>query len=348
MNGYIMISMEDFSAISSFVRVVEAKSFKAAAAQLEMTPSGVSRAVSRLEEQIGVRLLFRSTRALRLTEDGESFYQRCKDILADFGEAVEALGYARTKPRGKLRVAVNVSIGRAALIPNLADFESRYPDVRLELAMSDRNIGLIEEGIDCAIRMGELEDSNLIARKLGYFSNVLCASPEYLARHGTPTGIADLKRHKCINYVYPTNGRAYQWQFDTPEGRIALDVDAHLLINDGESVIQAAMAGLGIIQIPHWLAAAPISKGKLTVIMQDTISTGSPVWIVYPQKKHLSARVHAFIDWVQELFSRNNVPACRSMPIATRPASADAIVHGPVADTAQNEPEIRPALAARA
>jgi LysR family transcriptional regulator for bpeEF and oprC len=307
----MVTSMEDFSAISSFVRVVEAKSFAAAAAQLGMTPSGVSRAVSRLEEQIGVRLLFRSTRALRLTDDGESFYQRCKDILADLGEAVEALNYARTKPKGKLRVAVNVSIGRAALIPNLAEFEARYPDIRLELSMSDRNIGLIEEGIDCAIRMGELEDSNLIARKLGYFSNVLCASPAYLERHGTPVSVDDLARHHCINYVYPTNGRAYQWQFDTPDGRIGLDIDARLLINDGESVIQAAIAGLGIIQTPHWLAATAIGYGKLKVIMEDTISTGSPVWIVYPQKKHLSARVQAFIEWVHELFQRTNVPACR-------------------------------------
>jgi LysR family transcriptional regulator for bpeEF and oprC len=306
-----MDHMEDFSALSSFVRVVEAKSFRAAAAQLGMTPSGVSRAVSRLEEQIGVRLLFRSTRALNLTDDGESFYHRCKDLLADLDEAVDALGYARTKPRGKLRVAMNVSVGRAGLIPNLADFEARYPDIRLELSMSERNIGLIEEGIDCAIRMGELEDSNLVARKLGYFSNVLCASPGYLARHGTPTCIDDLKRHQCINYVYPTSGRAYQWQFDSPDGPVALDVDAHLLINDGESVIQAAIAGLGIIQVPHWLAAGPIGHGKLQVIMEDTISTGSPVWIVYPQKKHLSARVHAFIDWVQELFRRDNLPACR-------------------------------------
>jgi LysR family transcriptional regulator for bpeEF and oprC len=114
--------------------------------------------------------------------------------------------------------------------------------------------------------------------------------------------------------VYPTSGRAYQWQFDTPDGRISLDVDAHLLINDGESVIQAAMAGLGIIQVPHWLAAGPVGHGKLEVIMQDTISTGSPVWIVYPQKKHLSARVHAFIDWIQEVFQRDNLPACRRAP----------------------------------
>ncbi|WP_329741893.1 LysR family transcriptional regulator [Dyella sp. A6] len=316
--------MEDFSAISSFVRVVEAKSFAAAAAQLGMTPSGVSRAVSRLEEQIGVRLLFRSTRALRLTDDGESFYLRCKDIMADLGEAVEALNYARTKPSGKLRVAVNVSVGRAALIPNLADFEAKYPDVRLELSMSDRNIGLIEEGIDCAIRMGELEDSNLIARKLGYFSNVLCAAPAYLERHGTPTTIDELKQHRCINYVYPTSGRPYQWQFDTADGKRALDVDAHLLINDGESVIQAAMAGLGIIQVPHWLAASAIGYGKLKVIMEDTISTGSPVWIVYPQKKHLSARVQAFIEWVHELFQRTNVPACRAGTLVPGPGMSPA------------------------
>lgn len=316
MNDDIMDVMEDFSAITSFVRVVEAKTFAAAATQLGMTPSGVSRAVSRLEERIGVRLLFRSTRALRLTDDGESFYQRCKDILADLGEAVESLGYAKVKPQGKLRVAVNVSIGRAALIPNLADFEARYPEIRLELAMSDRNIGLIEEGIDCAIRMGELEDSNLIARKLGYFNNVLCAAPSYLERFGTPTRIDDLKQHHCINYVYPTSGRPYQWQFDTPDGRIGLDIDAHLLINDGESVIQAAMAGLGIIQAPHWLLACAISNGQLRVIMQDTISIGSPVWIVYPQKKHLSARVQAFIEWVHALFDRANVPACQMLDTA--------------------------------
>ena len=307
--------MEDFSAITSFVRVVEARSFAAAAVQLGMTPSGVSRAVSRLEEQIGVRLLFRSTRALRLTDDGESFYQRCKAILADLGEAVDALNYARTKPSGKLRVAANVSVGRAALIPNLADFEAKYPDIRLELSMSDRNIGLIEEGIDCAIRMGELEDSNLIARKLGYFNNVLCAAPAYLERHGTPVTIEDLKQHRCINYVYPTSGRAYQWQFDTPDGRIALDVEAHLLINDGESVIQAAMAGLGIIQAPHVLAACALDLGKLEPILPDTVSTGKNVWIVYPQKKHLSARVQAFIEWARELFERPFEDICPMAPI---------------------------------
>ncbi|MGN6478626.1 LysR family transcriptional regulator [Luteibacter sp.] len=303
--------MEDFSAISVFVRVVEAKSFSAAATHLEMTPSGVSRAISRLEESLGARLFFRSTRSLRLTDDGSAFYARCKEILADLTEATEALGYAKTKPAGKLRVAASTSVGRAALIPNLVEFEQRYPDIRLELTMCDYPFDLNEEGFDCAIRMGELADSSLIARKIGHFSNVLCASPAYLARHGMPRSIEDLKSHRAVNFVHPATGKPSQWQFDSPGGRVSVDVDAHMMINDGESVIQAAIAGLGIIQAPHCLAACALSKGMLEIIMTDTISTGSNLWIVYPQKRHLSARVQAFIEWTSELFQRTSDPQCR-------------------------------------
>lgn len=305
--------MEDFSAISIFVRVVEAKSFSSAAQHLAMTPSGVSRAISRLEESLSARLFFRSTRALRLTDDGAAFYARCKEILADLTEATEALGYARTKPAGKLKVAASSAVGRAAIIPNLAEFESRYPDIRLELTMCDFPFDLNEEGFDCAIRMGELEDSSLIARKIGHFSNVLCASPSYLRRHGTPTTIDDLRSHRAVNYVHPATGKPYQWQFDSPGGRVSVDVDAHMLINDGESVIQAAIAGLGIIQAPHCLAASALQKGLLEIIMTDTISTGSNLWIVYPQKRHLSARVQAFIEWTTELFQRTSDPQCKIM-----------------------------------
>ncbi|WP_266160458.1 LysR family transcriptional regulator [Dyella silvatica] len=324
-------SSTDFSAIAAFVRVVEAKSFAAAAAQLGMTPSGVSRAVSRLEEQLGARLLFRSTRSMRLTDDGAAFHARCKEILADLTEATEALGHANRKPSGKLRVGVSVSVGRAALIPNLRDFEARYPDIRLELAMSDFPHDLNGEGVDCAIRMGQLEDSSLIARKIGYFRNVVLASPEYLQRHGAPRAIEDLKRHRCINYVYP-NGRPRQWQFDTPSGQVEVDIDAHMLINDGESVIQAAVAGLGIIQAPHLLAACMLDLGKLELVMTDTISTGKPVWIVYPQKKHLSGRVQAFIEWVRELFERTNEPGCLKQAL--------------LAEATQPEPIARPRLSA--
>jgi LysR family transcriptional regulator for bpeEF and oprC len=313
--------MEDFAAISTFVRVVEAKSFAAAAAQLGMTPSGVSRAVSRLEERLGARLLFRSTRSLRLTDDGAAFHARCKDILADLAEATEALGYANRKPTGKLRVGVSMAVGRAALIPRLAEFERRYPDIRLELSMTDIPTDLNEEGIDCAIRVGELEDSSHIARKIGYLHNVVCASPDYLRQFGAPQSIEDLKHHRCINYVYP-NGRPRQWQFNTPSGQVAVDIEAHLLINDGESVIQAAAAGLGVIQAPHMMAACLLSKGMLELVMTDTSSTGKPVWIVYPQKKHLSARVQAFIEWVRELFERTNQPESSRRTVGKRLAAS--------------------------
>jgi len=314
--------MEDFSAISTFVRVVEAKSFAAAATQLGMSPSGVSRAVARLETRLGARLLFRSTRTLRLTDDGAVFHARCKEILADLAEATEALGYARSHPVGKLRIAVHPAIGRASLIPNLAAFEQQYPDIRLELAMSEHHSDLNEEGFDCAIRMGDLDDSSLIARKLGQFSNVLCAAPGYLREHGAPESIEQLGQHRCINYVHPRSGKPYQWQFDTPEGRVALDVDAHMLINDGESVIQAAIAGLGIIQMPHCLVAAALAKGELEIVMSGTTSIGLPVWIVYPQKRHLSARVQAFIRWIGELFDRTSKPACHLVETAVSSSQA--------------------------
>ncbi|HEY9133570.1 MAG TPA: LysR family transcriptional regulator [Dyella sp.] len=299
--------MEDFSAISAFVRVVEAKSFAAAATQLGMTPSGVSRAVSRLEERLGARLLFRSTRALRLTDDGAAFHARCKEILADLAEATEALNYATRKPTGRLRVGLSLAVGRAAIIPRLQEFEERYPDIRLELSMSDNPADLIQEGIDCAIRVGQLEDSSLIARKIGYLRNVVVAAPSYLERFGEPHSLDDLQNHRCINYIMP-NGRPRQWQFDTPGGQVGVDIDAHMLINDGESVIQAAATGLGITQIPHMLASCYLDRGALQLVMTDTISTGKPVWIVYPQKKHLSARVQAFIEWVREIFDRTNEP----------------------------------------
>ena len=307
--------MEDFSAIAIFVRVVEAGSFAAAAQQLGMTPSGASRAVSRLEAQLGVRLLFRSTRSLRLTDEGAAFHARCKDILADLTEATEALDVANRKPTGKLRVGISLSVGRSAVIPRLTEFEQRYPDIRLELSMSDAPADLNGEGLDCAIRVGELEDSNHIARKIGYLRNVICASPDYLGRYGAPRSIEDLKDHRCINYVLP-NGRPRQWQFDTPGGPMAVDIDAHMLINDGESVLQAVASGLGITQMPRMLAACLLEKGMLEIVMTDTESTGKPVWIVYPQRKHLSARVRAFMEWVRELFDRTNEAQCKVAKVA--------------------------------
>lgn len=222
-------------------------------------------------------------------------------------------------------MGISLSVGRAAVIPRLTEFEQRYPDIRLELSMSDSPADLNGEGLDCAIRVGQLEDSSLIARKIGYLSNVVCASPEYLRKHGAPRSIEDLKDHRCINYVYP-NGRPRQWQFDTPGGQVSVDIDAHMLINDGESVLQAVAAGLGITQMPRMMAACMLDKGMLEMVMTDTNSTGKPVWIVYPQKRHLSARVQAFIEWVRELFDRTNQCTVATPKAMPKPVRKEALV----------------------
>ncbi|GAP66719.1 transcriptional regulator [Mizugakiibacter sediminis] len=295
--------MEDLSAIVVFTRVVEAKSFAAAAPQLGMTASGVSRAIARLEAQLGVRLLSRTTRALRTTDEGAAFYERCRDILADLNEATEAIGGARRRPEGRLRVATSVAVGRACLMPHLPDFRTRYPDIRLELLMSDRPTDLIETGADCAIRVGDLADSSLIARRIGEMRVLTCAAPGYLQRHGVPASIDDLDGHSCIGYTKQPNGRPLAWMFDTPDGRVNVDVDARLTINDAEAVLQAGVMGLGLIQTGDYLANSYLQRGELRLVLPDVIAAGPPVWIVYPQRRHLSARVQVFIDWMTALFA---------------------------------------------
>lgn len=293
--------MEDLSAIIAFVRVVEAHSFAAAARQLGMSASGVSRALTRLETRLGVRLLARSTRSLRVTEEGAQFYQRCQRILADLADATEAVGEARERPQGRLRVASTMSIGRAALLPYLPEFHARYPEIRLELVMGDRPIDMIEEGVDCAIRIGDLADSSLVARRIGRLRLITCAAPAYLRRHGIPRRLEDLTRHDCIGYVKPTRG-VISWEFSTADGPARVDVAPKLSINDAESVVQAAVMGLGIIQTGDCVAAPYISRGELVPLFEAQMAPGPALSIVYPQRRHLSARVQVFIDWLCELF----------------------------------------------
>jgi LysR family transcriptional regulator, regulator for bpeEF and oprC len=299
--------MEDLSAIGTFVRVVEAKGFSAAAPALGMTPSGVSRAIARLEERLGVRLFHRSTRTLRLTDDGAAFYARCCQIMGDLAEATDALRDARGVPSGKLRVGASMAIGRTALLENVGEFEALYPGIRLEIAMRDTPYDLAEDGIDCAIRIGDPPDNGLITKRLGCLRNVILASPEYLARHGRPERVEDLKRHRCIGFISP-HGRPYPWQVETSRGRTTIDVEPHMSVNDGESVLNAAANGLGLVQAPYFMAACLVERGVLEVVMSDTVCTGAPIWIVYPPRRQLSARVHAFIGWVEQLFARQNEP----------------------------------------
>lgn len=307
--------MEDLSAIAAFVRVVEAHSFAAAARQLELSASGVSRAVSRLEASLGVRLLARTTRSLNITEEGRAFYERCRRILADLAEATETVGEAREHPRGRLRIAAAMSVGRALVLPHLPEFHERYPDIRLEMVLGDRTLDMVEEGIDCALRVGELADSSMVARRIGQFRTLTCASPGYLKKHGRPDTLDDLGRHHCIGYVKPVRG-VISWDFQTPKGRTSIDVAPMLALNDAESVIQAGVLGLGIIQTGYAVAATYLKHGKLVPVLEDFETSGPEMWMVYPQRRHLSSRVQVFIDWISEVFEREGRCCPNAAPVA--------------------------------
>lgn len=312
--------MEDLSAISAFVRVVEARSFAAAAPQLGISASGVSRAVSRLETALGVRLLARSTRSLNLTEEGRAFYERCRRILADLAEATETIGDARDHPQGRLRVAAAMSLGRALVLPHLPDFHHHYPDIRLEMMLGDRMPDMIEEGIDCALRVGELSDSSMVARRIGRFRLLTCASPAYLEKYGTPTRLEQLREHRCIGYVKPVHG-VVPWHFRTPNGPTSIDVSPSLSLNDAESVIQAGVLGLGIVQTGYAVAASYLKWGKLVPLFENMAAPGPDVWVVYPQRRHLSSRVRVFIDWISEVFESQCV-GCPLLPGESTGATA--------------------------
>lgn len=294
--------MTDFPGIQAFVHVVDAGSFASAAQQMNMTPSGVSRAVSRLEGQLDVRLLQRSTRALSLTEEGRVFYRECARILSDVEAATESVGQARRRLTGKLRVAVASPIGRPWLIPRLDEFHARYPDIDLELNIRDSAVDMIDSNTDCAIRVGELTDSSLVARRIGQPRIVTCASPAYLERFGTPRSVGDLGEHRLIGCLLESTGRLKPWTFENGDGRYSMDVDAYLRINDAESVVHAAVQGLGITQTGDFVAAPHLQRGDLKVVLADTVTQGPPIWIVYPQRKLLTARAEAFIDWAVDLF----------------------------------------------
>ena len=295
--------MEDFSAISTFVRVVEAKSFAAAASQLGMTPSGVSRAVARLETQLGTRLLSRSTRSLRLTDDGASFHARCKEILADLTEATEALGQARIHPVGKLRVAAHSAIGRSAIIPNLVEFEGRYPDIRLEVIVEDGFVDVLAAGCDAGVRYDERLEQDMIAVPIGPRVQrfATAASPAYLDAHGRPEHPRDLLAHACLRGQF-ASGAKPTWEFERDGDVVRIDPVGPLVVQPGgavDLVVGAAVAGLGVIHLfEEWLRPH-LDSGALEPVLAPWWQSFSGPFLYYPGRRHLPAPLRAFVDFIK-------------------------------------------------
>ncbi|MES2151864.1 MAG: LysR family transcriptional regulator [Pseudomonadota bacterium] len=297
--------MNKLQAMEVFVQVVDAGGFTRAAENMHLPKATVSTLVQALELALEVKLLHRTTRQVSVTSDGAAYYERCLQILSDVREAEESLSRTRAAPSGRLRVDASTAIANDIVIPALPDFFQRYPDIKLELGCSDRPVDLIEEGVDCAIRGGALPDSGLIARRVGVLHFVTCATPAYLARHGRPVHPRDLANHRCINYFSSKTGKTYDWDFVRGEEIILVPAPACLAVNDSTAYVSAGLAGLGLMQMASYSAGPLVASGQLELVLEDWGSTPLPLNVVYPQNRHLSAKVRVFVEWVADLFMAN-------------------------------------------
>jgi LysR family transcriptional regulator for bpeEF and oprC len=295
--------LNNFADIVAFAKVVEAHSFVAAAQTLGMSPSAISKAVSRLEERLGARLLNRTTRSLSLTDLGASFYERCRDALMQLDHAENEVSESRGVPRGRLRVDVPVSLGRRIIVPALPRFIQQNPELNVQMSMNDRVMDLVQEGIDCALRVGNLSDSSLIARRVGNFRGVTCASPEFIARVGMPATPDDLKPEHCIAMFKLGSNLIRPWLFRKNGAEKSVAPMAALSFSDPESAVAAAVSGAGFVRSLDFAVEAQIASGLLQPVLEDWNEEALwPVSVVYPQHRQPTAKIKAFIEFVAGLF----------------------------------------------
>ena len=288
--------MDLLGPMRAFVRVVEAGSFTAVATEQNTTQPTISRQVAALEDHLGARLLTRTTRALTLTDDGRAFYEHALRVLEAVGEAENAVGRRQAKPTGTLRLAVPVVLGRRHIVPRLARFLARYPEVSIDLAMSDGFVDLVEQGIDLAIRVGEITDQSLVARKIVAVRRITVASPAYLAAKGTPRRPDDLNRHDCIVYTRLATGN--RWHFESKDGPLSVTVSGRYRVDNSEAVREGVVSGLGIAVIPAFAFGDEIGRGDVKVLLEAFEPKPLPLNAVYASRRYVPPRVRAMIDFL--------------------------------------------------
>jgi DNA-binding transcriptional LysR family regulator len=292
--------MDKLTSIRAFTRVVQHGSFAAAARDLRLSRSAVSKYVIELEQELGSQLLVRTTRSASPTENGQAYYERCIAILADLEEADLAVARLQSEPRGLLRVNAPMSFGTLHLGRAIADFMEKYPELQIQLILSDQQIDPVQEGFDVTLRIADLPSSSLIARKIAPALRVVCAAPSYLARRGIPKHPAELRDHDCLAYGYLATGN--QWKLTGPDGDHWIHIPWRLCTNNGEVLRDAVVRGRGIALLPTFIVGADLQEGSLRSILTDYTTPEISIYAIYPQTRHLSVKVRVFIDFLIERF----------------------------------------------
>jgi DNA-binding transcriptional LysR family regulator len=307
--------MDRIAELEALVSVVKTAGFSSAADQLNISKSQVSKLVRSLEDRLGVRLLDRTTRQVAATEEGRALAERAEQILAELTEAQEAAAATRAAPRGTLRMSVPVSFGVKYVMPAVGQFMLQYPELAVEVSLTDRRADLLEEGLDLAVRVGALPDSSLVARKLCGTRHIVCASPDYLKLRGTPKRPDELAKHDCLLYAYQTDG--HLWRFTRKGEEVSVRVEGPLVCNNGEAMLEVAAAGVGVVILPDFIVEEALASKRLVEILRDWSQPEGAIWALYPHNRYMSARVRLFVDFLSEFLANRERPKVRRRAKAT-------------------------------
>lgn len=295
--------MDRFDAMRIFTRIVELRSFTQAAHDLGYPKATVTHAIKQLEARLRVRLLQRTTRQVTPTLDGEAYYQRCVRLLADLEETESVFTSAAQQPAGKLRVDLHATLAMHFVMPVLGQFCARHPLIELEIGMGDRLVDLVREGVDCVLRVGELGDSSMVARRVARLEQLTCASPAYLAAHGTPRTLAELDGHRAVNFFSAQTGKVWPFDFKLDGQRHSVSLPGTVSVNNADAYHACCRAGMGLIQAPRYHLEQALATGELVEVLAPLRPDPLPVSVLYPHHRQLSPRVRVFADWVAGLFA---------------------------------------------
>lgn len=296
--------MDRLDAMRLFNRIVELGSFTKAADDLQLPRATVTHAIQQLEKRLGARLLHRTTRHVSPTQDGQAYYMRCIQLLADLDETESAFATAGVKPKGKLRVDLQGTLAKHFVLPHINQFFERFPEIELEIGMGDRFVDLVRDGIDCVLRAGELRDSSMVARRVASLRQVTCASSEYLKRHGVPNTVDDLRAHRAVNFISASTGKALPFDF-VVDGKVrAVKLPGSVSVTDADAYVACCTAHMGLVQIPRYHVEARLKEGTLHEVLMKFRPAPMPVSVMYPHHRQLSPRVRVFVEWLAEVMKR--------------------------------------------